>query len=98
VHVEVALDAVADGMVNGITRGNVIRLCHEQAIPVFERDFSLADVYGSDEAFVTGTFGGLTPVAVIDGRSIGDRLPGPLTLRAARLRVSVGFGEGMSVH
>jgi branched-chain amino acid aminotransferase len=70
---------------NGITRGNVVRLCREHAIPVFERDFSLTDVYGADEAFVTGTFGGLTPVAVVDGRGIGESLPGPVTLRLSEL-------------
>ncbi len=55
----------------GITRGNVIALCREHGIPVFERDFSLVDVYGADEAFVTGTFAGLVPVREVDGRAIG---------------------------
>jgi branched-chain amino acid aminotransferase len=54
----------------GITRGAVIRLCRENAIPVHERQFSLYDVYGAEEAFVTGTFAGLTPVREIDGRTI----------------------------
>ncbi|HET7931130.1 MAG TPA: aminotransferase class IV [Rhodanobacteraceae bacterium] len=62
----------------GITRGNVVRLCRDHGIPVFEKDFSLTDVYGADEAFVTGTFAGLTPVHEIDGRSIGDGQRGPL--------------------
>jgi branched-chain amino acid aminotransferase len=56
----------------GITRGNVIALCRENAIPVFEKSFSLTDVYGADEAFVTGTFAGVVPVHTIDGRTIGD--------------------------
>ncbi|WP_166210749.1 aminotransferase class IV [Cognatiluteimonas telluris] len=56
----------------GITRGNVIALCRENAIPVFEKSFSLTDVYGADEAFVTGTFAGVVPVHTIDGRRIGD--------------------------
>jgi branched-chain amino acid aminotransferase len=54
----------------GITRGNVIRLCRELDIPVFEKAFSLLDVYGADEAFVTGTFAGLTPVREVDGRAV----------------------------
>jgi branched-chain amino acid aminotransferase len=62
----------------GITRGNVVRLCHDHGIPVFEKDFSLTDVYGAAEAFVTGTFAGLTPVREIDGRIIGDGNRGPL--------------------
>lgn len=56
----------------GITRGEVLRICREEGIPHWEGDFSLTDVYDADEAFVTGTFGGLTPVREIDGRKIGD--------------------------
>ena len=37
----------------------------------FEKPFSLTDVYSAEEAFVTGTFGGLTPVMEVDGRTIG---------------------------
>jgi len=59
----------------GITRANVLRLCREHDIPAFEKDFSLTDVYGADEAFVTGTFAGLVPVVEVDGRSIGPRGP-----------------------
>ena len=54
----------------GITRGNVLRAAREAGIPAFERDFSLVDVYGADEAFVTGTFAGLIPVREIDGRPV----------------------------
>ena len=57
---------------NGITRDNVITLCEQNEIPCFQKDFSLFDVYGADEAFVTGTFGGITPVTKIDGREIGQ--------------------------
>ena len=52
---------------NGITRHNVLRVCKENNIQHYEKNFSLFDVYGADEAFVTGTFGGLTPVTKIDG-------------------------------
>ena len=54
----------------GITRGNIIRLCRETGLPVFEKSFSLYDVYGADEVFVTGTFGGCVPVREVDGRPI----------------------------
>lgn len=70
---------------NGITRRKVIEVCRANGIPVFERDFSLVDVYSADEAFVTGTFGGLTPVTTIDGRLIGETRPGPLTRRLREL-------------
>ncbi len=61
-----------DFCLGGITRGNVIRLCRELDIPVYQKNFSLTDVYGADEAFVTGTFAGLCPVREVDGRTIGS--------------------------
>ncbi len=64
---------------NGITRAKVIEVCNANNIPCFEKDFSLFDVYGADEAFVTGTFGGLTPVTKIDGRQIGEGSYGKMT-------------------
>jgi branched-chain amino acid aminotransferase len=60
--------STGDYCLGGITRGNVIALCRENGIPVFERNFSLTDVYGADEAFVTGTFAGVVPAHTIDGR------------------------------
>lgn len=59
-----------DYCLGGITRSNVIQLCREAGIPVFEKNFSLTDVYGADEAFVTGTFAGVVPVTEIDGRAM----------------------------
>ncbi len=70
---------------NGITRGNVIRVCQENNIIYREKNFSLFDVYGADECFVTGTFGGLTPVVKIDGRTIGDGIPGANTHKLSNL-------------
>lgn len=70
---------------NGITRGNVIRLCEENDIPVYQKNFSLTDVYDADEAFVTGTFGGLTPVTSVDGRVINQHLSRPITRQLGEL-------------
>jgi branched-chain amino acid aminotransferase len=70
---------------NGITRKKIIEVCRANAVPVFEKDFSLTDVYSADEAFVTGTFGGLTPVIEVDGRPIGDQLPGAITRQLREL-------------
>ncbi|GAB3104014.1 aminotransferase class IV [Lysobacter terrae] len=64
--------STGDYCLGGITRGNVIAICREAGIPVFEKSFSLTDVYGADEAFVTGTFAGVVPVHTIDGRRIHD--------------------------
>ncbi len=66
---------------NGITRANIIDLCRRNHIPVFEKNFSLMEVYSADEAFVTGTFGGVAHVAEIDGRTIGSGAMGPVTSR-----------------
>jgi branched-chain amino acid aminotransferase len=66
---------------NGITRGNVISLCKRNNIEIYEKDFSLYDVYSADEAFVTGTFGGLACVSDVDGRVIGDGKLGSMTQR-----------------
>ncbi|WP_417465545.1 aminotransferase class IV [Kordiimonas sp.] len=75
----------------GITRGTVITLAKEAGIPVFEKDFSLTDVYGADEAFVTGTFAGLVPVGEVDGRIIGEGdtppMPGPMVAKLRKLYI-----------
>ncbi|HVQ07841.1 MAG TPA: aminotransferase class IV [Allosphingosinicella sp.] len=61
-----------DYCLGGITRANVIEICREAGVPVFEKNFSLTDVYGAQEAFTTGTFAGLVPVRAVDGRQISD--------------------------
>lgn len=70
-----------DYCLGGITRSNVLRVCRENDIPCFERNFSLTDVYGADEAFVTGTFAGVAPVGEVDGRVLGDGGRGPMVER-----------------
>ena len=65
--------STGDYCMNGITRKKVIFLCEENNIPIFKKNFSLVDVYSSDEAFVTGTLGSIRPVKVIDGRKIEDQ-------------------------
>ncbi len=70
---------------NGITRGKVIEACAKNDIPCIQKNFSLFDVYGADEAFLTGTFGALTPVNAVDGRTIGDGVFGPMTRRLEAL-------------
>ena len=70
---------------NGITRAKVIEVCKNNEIPCLQKNFSLFDVYGADEAFVTGTFGGLTPVTAVDGRTIGEGVFGPMTRRLEAL-------------
>jgi branched-chain amino acid aminotransferase len=69
---------------NGVTRGNVIALCHANALPIHLGAFDLEAAQSADEAFVTGTMGGITPVAAIDGHPMSAS-PGPVTRRIAAL-------------
>jgi len=63
--------STGDYCMNGVTRQKVIDLCRADGIPVFEKNYSLYEAYGADEAFLTGTFGAQTPVSEIDGKPIG---------------------------
>lgn len=74
-----------DYCLDGITRRNVINLCKANGLPVYERNFSVSQAYGAEEAFVTGTFAGLVPVSEIDGRVIGNGKSGPVTERLRKL-------------
>lgn len=67
-----AWTSTGDYCMNGVTRAKVIEVCRDNGIPVLEKNFSLYEAYGADEAFLTGTFGAQTPVASIDGKPIGD--------------------------
>ena len=70
---------------NGITRGKIIKVSNDNDIFCYQKNFSLFDVYGADEAFVTGTFGALTPVVKVDGRVIGGGKPGTMTEKLSAL-------------
>lgn len=63
--------STGDYCMNGITRAKIINICKENDIICHQKNFSLYDTYCADEAFVTGTFGGVTPVTHIDGKQIG---------------------------
>ena len=77
----------------GITQQNVIDAWRAPGGTARECDFTLAQVYAADEAFVTGTLGGVTPVTRVDGRTIGDGKPGPVTQEAGQLYVKAVMGE-----
>lgn len=80
---------------DGITRRKVLDLCSANGIPAFERDFSLSDVRSADEAFVTGTFAGLTPVISFDGKAVGGGIRGPLCERLQNLYIDLVRSEGV---
>ena len=67
----------------GITRGLALEVARDAGIPAIEKDFSLTDVYGADEAFTTGTFAGIVPVREVDGRHLTCR--GPMVERLQKL-------------
>jgi len=80
-------------ILEGITRANVLALADANGIGTVQTDFALRTVYSADEAFVTGTFGGLMPVTVIDGRTIGSGARGPVTERLQGLYAALLRGE-----
>jgi branched-chain amino acid aminotransferase len=84
--------STGDYCMNGVTRAKVIELCRAEGIPVFERNFSLMDVHGADEAFLTGTFGAQTPVASLDGKPIGTGE------RAMTARIQDLYKRAVSAH
>ena len=62
--------STGDYCLHGITRQNIIDICKDKSIPIYEKNFTLSDVYECDEAFVTGTFGGVVPVAEVDSHEL----------------------------
>ena len=69
---------------NGVTRSNVIDLCKENDVTIFEKDFLLDDVHSANEVFVTGTFAGIVPVISVDAKTIGKGIRGVLTEKMQR--------------
>ncbi|HET7018576.1 MAG TPA: aminotransferase class IV [Streptosporangiaceae bacterium] len=81
----------------GITREAVLELAAEAGLTCVVGDFSLVQLYTADEVFVTGTMGGIAPVTEIDGRVIGDGLPGPVTARLTGLLAELTASTGTVV-
>lgn len=77
--------STGDYCMNGITRKKVIEICISNKIPIFEKNFSLVDVYSADEAFITGTLGSLVSVESIDGRLIENNANYSMTERLLHL-------------
>ncbi len=78
---------------DGITRRKVLELCRSNNIPAYERDFTTEEVSTADEAFVTGTFAGLTPVLEFDGKPMGEGHRGPMCERLQALYVDLVRSE-----
>ena len=69
------------GILQGITRDVVMRLCGELGIPCRAEELHRHDLYVADECFLTGTAAEVMPVVGIDGRDIADGRPGPISRR-----------------
>jgi branched-chain amino acid aminotransferase len=78
---KVLTPGTSDGILEGITRGVMLKLCEQLRIPAAEKTLQRHDLYVADECFLTGTGAEVVPVTRIDGRSIGDGSPGPITRR-----------------
>ncbi len=64
--------STGDFCLGGITRRIILEIARDAGITARERNFSLHDVYGAEEAFITGTFAGVAPVIEVDGRKISE--------------------------
>jgi len=71
----------SDGALEGITRRSVLELAVELGIPASERTLGRIDLFGADEAFLTGTGARIVPVRSLDGQAIGKSAPGPVTVQ-----------------
>lgn len=89
----------ADSCLPGITRSKVMEICRTNGIPLEERNISISEVYSSDEMFVTGTMGELSPVSEVDGRIIGT-LAGEITrrLQGYYQTLTSGLGTPIPIH
>ena len=81
----------------GITRATVLELARSAGLPAETGDYTLPQLYTAGEAFVTGTMGGLVPVLKVDGRTVGDGNPGPLTTHLTKLYANLTATSGTEV-
>lgn len=69
------------GALDGITRRTIFEVCDNLGIKIFEKEFSLFNVYSSDECFLSGTAAEAIPVTEADGRIIGTGVAGEITTK-----------------
>jgi branched-chain amino acid aminotransferase len=86
------------GILEGITRNTVMELAEQLGVPCSERVFTMTSVYGASEVFLTGTGAEVVPVVRVDGRTIGDGRPGPLTRRLIEAYRELVNREGVEIR
>ena len=89
---------VTDGALPGITRESVLELATEKGIPNREDHITLTDLFNADECFLTGTAARVVPVSVIDGRSIGTKTPGPITVALMEAYIKRTETDGVPIY
>ncbi|MEW6235335.1 MAG: branched-chain-amino-acid transaminase [Candidatus Omnitrophota bacterium] len=94
----VSTPPITDGALPGITREAVIDLAGQLGIPCRETHVTLADLFGAEECFVTGTAARVVPVTAINARAIGSGAPGPVTLKLAQAFVALTENDGIAVY
>ncbi len=85
------------GILDGITRGTVIDIAKKEDITLYEKEFTLFNVYGADEMFITGSGAEIVPVVSLDDRTIGDGKPGPITKKILKEFRELRTQEGVSI-
>lgn len=86
------------GILDGITRLSVIELAKEAGFEVYEKEFTLFNVYNADECFLTGTAAEVIAVTSVDQRIIGDGKPGPITQQLLELFHEHAQNQGMPIY
>jgi branched-chain amino acid aminotransferase len=86
------------GILKGVTRDTVLELARDLDIPAYEKVFTLHEIYTADEVFLTGTGAEVGPVVWLDGRTIGDGKPGPITRRLIAAYRDLASREGTLIY
>lgn len=93
-HLQLRTPPVSAGILEGITRDVVMEIAEANGIEVVEKDMALFDLYGAEEAFLTGTAAEVVPVTKLDNRPIGDGQPGAMTKKLIQLYRELTVSEG----
>jgi branched-chain amino acid aminotransferase len=91
---ELRTPPVSAGLLEGITRDCVMQIADELGIKCVEKDIALFDVYGAQEAFLTGTAAEVVPMTKVDNRVIGDGKPGDVTWQIIKRFREIAHSEG----
>ena len=77
--------SLSNAVLPGVTRRVIMEAAAEAQMPVVERRFTLAEALAAREAFITAATLGATPVVEIDGQTVGEGKPGPVSRRVQEL-------------